>query len=207
MKTIARCLIVLCAVSTTSFVLPPDATAQCPGGAAICATVHASEATDPEYEGYWEYCAEVEWNTTGFGGHGLSHTDVLLGLENCATACDEGVFAFADPAGEGEGEGGCTVYFFAIFECEGDPLLLPQFPFPTIKFEPYEDECEPGPVGTALLCFYSDYGPAPWEEYTNHVAVKFGTSIEMGPLVGQLPECPSTPVEQSTWTLIKGIYR
>jgi len=168
--------------------------------------VYASEATDPAYEGYWEYCAEVEWNTTDFGGHGLSHTDVLLGLENCATACDEGVFAFADPAGEGEGEGGCTVYFYAVFECEGDPLL-PAFPFPTIKFEPYEDECQPGPVGTALLCFYSDYGPAPWEEYTNHVAVKFGTSIEMGLLVGQLPECPSTPVEQSTWALIKSIYR
>lgn len=203
---IARCLIVICALSAVCFVLPPETHAECPDGMAICATVHVSEATDPAFEGYWEYCAEIEWDTTDFGGYGLSHTDVLLGLESCLPACDDGVFAFADPAGEGGGEGGCTLYFFALFECEGDPLL-PEFPYPTVKFEPHEDECEPGPIGTAYLCFYSRFDPAPWNEYPDHIAVKFATNIMTGLLVGQLPECPPTPVELTTWGLIKGIYR
>ena len=206
MRNCARCVTVLCAVVVSCVVLAPVTAAECPDGVAICATVSAWESTEPGYEGYWEYCAEVEWNTTDFGGHGLSHTDLLMGLEDCASVCDEGVFAFTDPAGEGEGEGGCTVYFYTEFKCQGDPHF-PQFSFGIIKFEAYQGACEPGPIGTALLCFYSQFQPAEWNEYPDHIGVKFAQNVETGPVFGQLPGCPPTPVEPSTWTLIKGLYR
>jgi hypothetical protein len=206
MSAVARNVVALCAVSAVLLVLPLTASAECPEGMAICGTVYAEEATDPVYEGYWEYCAEIEWNTTEHGGHGLSHTDVLLALEACVpAACEEGVFVCPDPAGEGEGEGGCTVYYCAEFECEGDPLL-PEYPFPTMKFEPYEDECEPGEVGTATLCFYSLFEPAPWNEYSEHVAIKFGQNVATGRLEGELPACP-IPVEAATWAHVKSLYR
>ncbi len=175
-------------------------------GQAIWGTSTAVPATEPGYEGYWEYCFDIGWDTTQYGGHGLSHSSVFLGLEDCAAACNQGVFAFADTAGRGDGEDGCTVDYYALFECGGDPHF-PQFPFPTIKFEYYENGCEPGEVGSAQLCFYSMFVPAPPAVHENRLGIKFGLNTETGPLEGQLPMCETSPVELVSWGTLKALYR
>ena len=171
---------------------------------AIWGVITVSEGPDPN--GYWEYCLDIEWDTTEYGGHGLSHSLVLLGLENCAAACEPGMFAFDDIAGSGIGEGGCTVYYTGEFLCEGDPSF-PEFPFPTVKFEYIEDDCEPDWVGWMHVCFYSLFPPAPWAVYPDALGIKYGTNTETGPLEGDLPMCEVTPGERCTWGSIKSIYR
>ncbi len=173
---------------------------------AIWGTSSATPATEPGYQGYWKYCFNIEWDTTGYGGQGLSHSSVFLGLEDCAAACDEGAFAFSDTVGSGGDAEGCAVYYRGLFECDGDPHF-PQFPFPTIKFEYYEGECEPGGVGWAYVCFYSIFGPGPPAVHPYRLGIKFGQNTETGPLEGQLPMCEISPVEDSTWGMLKALYR
>jgi hypothetical protein len=173
---------------------------------AIWGTSTATPATEPGYEGYWKYCFSIEWDTSSYGGQGLSHSSVFLGLEDCSAACGEGAFAFSDTAGSGVGDGKCTVYYRALFECDGD-FHFPVFPFPTVKFEYYEDGCEPGGTGSATLCFYSMFIPGPPAVHPNHLGIKFGQNTETGPLDGQLPMCEISPVEELTWGTVKALYR
>lgn len=173
---------------------------------AIWGTSTAAPATDPGYEGYWKYCFNIQWDTTAYGGQGLSHSSVFLGLDDCAAACDEGAFAFSDTVGSGGEGGGCTVYYRGVFECDGDPHF-PQFPFPTIKFEYHENACEPGAVGSAYLCFYSIFVPGPPSTHPGRLGVKFGGNTEVGPLDGQLPMCENSPVDESSWGVLKAMYR
>ncbi len=182
------------------------AAASAASGQAIWGTSTASPATEPGYEGYWKYCFDIEWDTTSYGGYGLSHSSVFLGLEDCSAACSPGAFAFADTVGSSGGDDDCTVWYYALFECGGDPHF-PQFPFPTIKFEYYEDDCEPGGVGSAHLCFYSIFVPSPPADHPNRLGIKFGLSTETGPLDGQLPMCETSPAETVSWGTIKSLYR
>jgi hypothetical protein len=172
----------------------------------IWGTSSASLSTDPGFEGYWKYCFDIHWNTNPVGAHALSHADVFLGLEDCATACDPGRFAFADTVGSGDGECGCTVYYTGAFYCHGEPHF-PQFPYPTVKFEYVEGDCEPGTVNSAYVCFYSRFIPGPPALHPDALGIKFGLDTATGPLEGPLPVCEVSPVEEGTWGTIKSLYR
>ena len=172
----------------------------------IWGTSTAALSTDPGFEGYWKYCFDIHWDTNPLSGHALSHADVFLSLEECADACSPGRFAFADTAGSGDGDGGCTVYYTGAFLCEGDPHF-PQFPFPTVKFEYYEGDCEPGSINSAHVCFYSHFIPSPPAVYPDALGIKFGLDTATGPLEGVLPICAVSPVQEATWGTLKSLYR
>jgi len=174
---------------------------------AVWGTGLAWESIDPAHEGYWMYCYHIYWDTTEYGGHGLSHTTIYLALSECICACDPGYFVRLVPAGVGYGEGGCELDFFAEFDCQGDP----HFPLsgPTMKFEPDEQSCEPGEVGWVHVCYFSLFPPSTHQIFEDHLGIKFAQNVETGDLEGVLPvcECTSTPVDFGTWTTIKGLYR
>jgi hypothetical protein len=172
----------------------------------VWGTSTAELSTDPGFEGLWKYCFDINWNTNLWGAQGLSHADVFLGLEDCATACDPGRFAFADTVGSGGGEGGCTVYYQGEFLCDGEPHF-PQFPYPTVKFEYYSGDCEPGAANSAHVCFYSVFVPAPPAVHPDALGIKFGLNTGTGPLEGPLPMCEVSPVDETTWGTIKHLYR
>jgi hypothetical protein len=161
----------------------------------------------PGFEGYWEYCYHIYWDTTEYGGHGMSHTTVYLALAECVCACDEGYFGFHEIAGVGVGEGGCELDFYAEFDCDGDP----HFPIegPTVKFEPFEDPCEPGEVGWIHVCYFSLFPPTDPTIFEDHLGIKFAQSVETGDLEGVLPycDCEMSPTTESAWGVIKSLYR
>ncbi len=167
----------------------------------------AWQAIDPEYEGYWEYCYHIYWNTTEYGGHGLSHSTIYLALSECVCACDSGFFLWRTPAGVGYGEDDCEIDFLAEFDCYGDP----HFPLggPTIKFEPVEQPCEPGEVGWMHVCYMSLFPPTPYQVFRDHLGIKFAQNVETGDLEGVLPmcECGTNAADESTWGCIKALYR
>jgi len=173
----------------------------------VWATGSASLSTDPGYEGKWKYCYDVHWIALP---HGVSHVDVLLWLlEDCECICRPGYFAFADTVGSGPGTPNgepCTVYYYGLFECYGDPST--GVGGPLVKFEPYEDGCEPDKDGWVHVCFYSVAAPIP-APVGNWVMIKFGTEYATGNLDGVLPGCDTaySATEQSTWGRVKVLYR
>ncbi len=173
----------------------------------VWGTGYAWQCNQPGYEGYWEYCYEVYWSGLP---HGVSHVDVLLCLlADCECLCEPGYFAFADTVGSGPGTPNgspCTVYYYAEFECRGDPSI--DLWCPLIKFEPYENHCEPDKDGWMTACFLSVAAPIPVPE-GRWIAIKFGTSHAFGILTGVLPGCNSaySETDQSSWGHIKALYR
>jgi hypothetical protein len=177
------------------------------GSPDLAATGTAYMATEPGYEGLWVYCYEVTWSNLP---HGVSHLDFLLTmLEDCPCVCVNGYFAFEDTVGYGpgiDGECPCTVYYYGFFECNGDPSI-PIYG-PLIKFEPFEDGCEPDVEGTAQLCFYSVAAPV-YGNWPDYIAIKFAGESETGDLNGPLPGCENgvSGIEASTWGNVKALYR
>jgi hypothetical protein len=173
----------------------------------VWGTGSASLSTDPGFEGYWKYCYEVDW--VGLP-HGVSHVDILLWLlQDCECVCSPGYFAFADTTGSGPGTPNgepCMVYYYGLFECFGDPSI--DIDGPLVKFEPYEDHCEPGAEGWVRACFYSVAAPipAPAGEW---VVIKFAREYATGPLTGVMPGCDSaySARDNVSWGQIKALYR
>jgi hypothetical protein len=175
---------------------------------AVWGTGLAFEATNaPGYEGYWEYCYHIYWDTEPYGGHGLSHSTIYLALAGCECACDPGYFGGRVPAGLAYGEEGCEIDMFYGFDCGGDP----HFPAdgPTMKFEPEEGECELGTSGWMHVCYFSLFAPTEPQVFEDHLGIKFATNVETGDLEGVLPwcDCSTNPVEPGTWGTIKSLYR
>jgi hypothetical protein len=172
----------------------------------VWATGSAWLSTDPDHAGYWEYCYEVSW--AGLP-HGVSHVDVFLLLDECVCACSPGYFAFADTCGSGPGTPDgplCTVYYYGLFECFGDPSI--EVETPLVKFEPYENGCEPAKDGWAHVCFYSVAAPI-YNMYPGVIALKFGLLWAVGDLDGPLPDCDTSysSAGRSTWGAVKALYR
>ena len=159
-------------------------------------------------EGYWLYRLDIKWNTTGLGGHGMSHVSFFLELVVCDCACDEGIVTLDSVAGTGAGEGGCELEFLGFYECTGDP----SFPsdVPTVRYEHIESGCDPDRIGAAALHFYSRFGPSAPCVHTGNLGIKAGTITEVGDITGVLPlcECGSSGVSSAaTWGQIKSLYR
>jgi len=191
-----------------SFVLGAVATPAISYAEYIWGEAWATEATDPEHMGYWEYCISMGWDMSDYseGAHGASHVSLLLELEDCLADCGEACFAFEDTVGTGHGVEGCEVYFYAELDIKGDPTVPAESP--TLKFEPYPDACEPDVKGTAYFCFYSLMPPEEDDPAPASVWVKFGPYTEKGMVTGKLPSCGGTvPTDFSTWSSIKRLFR
>jgi len=196
-KTLLMCLVLVMCLAVS-----PAAQAD-----AVWGTGLAYDATPAGYPGYWHYCYHIYWDTTEYGGLGLSHSTIYLALAGCECACDEGYFIELHPAGLAYGEDNCEVDMYPEFDCGGDP----HFPTegPTLKFEPDESLCELGEFGWMHVCYFSLFPPTGHQIFTDHLGIKFSTNVEVGDLEGVLPycECDVNPVEQSAWGSIKALYR
>ena len=196
-----RPAVLLLAMLGTALLLAVSADAQVP---IVSGTSTAEPADDPAFEGCWRYCFDISWTLPD---HAMSHTSVFLDLAACTCVCDAGYFAFADTVGSGPGDGGCTVFYYGLFECDGDP----HFPGlgPTVKFEPLETGCAPGRAGSLHACFYSLLPPTEETEFDANLGVKYGLETATGALIGVLPdcECDMNPVERTRWGALKALYR
>ncbi len=101
----------------------------------------------------------------------------------------------------------CLVYYTAELSCDGD-AAIPGLNVPLIKFEPIEDGCTPGPTGTGVFCFYSNWPPAPIVSGDALLAVKAGQNRYFGNLSGVLPGCalPSA-TERVSWSMVRHMFR
>ena len=166
----------------------------------------AMMSSDPGFEGYWKYCLLTGWDVSDHveGAHGMSHVTIVLGLESCMAACGDAYMGFPDTVGFGQGEGGCTVYYYAELDLNGDPTVPASTP--TLKFEPYPATCEPGVSGVISVCFYSLAPPDPLGAL-GFAWIKFGPYVEAGTIQGMLPSCLGTSaLENSTWGSIKRLF-
>lgn len=176
------------------------------GADAVWGTSTAELSLDDGFVGYWKYCFDIGWDTTGMGGSGMSHVTFFLALAACECACEDGLFLFAEPAGSGTGDGGCPLSYGGSYLCKGDPT----FPGsdPTIKYEYYGEGCEPGRTGSAHVCFYSAFGPGEPTVHAGALGIKAGTATETGDLNGVLPPCEcGSSVEEASWGVVKALFR
>jgi hypothetical protein len=158
--------------------------------------------------GAWKYCVDISWDTGV--PYALSHADVILLLEDCMCVCEDFPFGSADTAGTSTGvaNGGdsCTVYYSAEFNCYGDPSI-PDLDVPIVKFEPYESDCEPAPLGTGSYCYYSDWPPAEITEPESLLALKAGQTFCYGDLTGVLPGCQcNVRMRAVAWGTVKVLF-
>jgi len=70
--------------------------------------------------GDWKYTVDVSWGPLP---HGVSHLNVVLGLDGCDCVCEMFPFGADDPAGSSSGPDSCAVFYAATFECGGDPSI------------------------------------------------------------------------------------
>ncbi len=175
--------------------------------ACISGTATAT-ATPGHALGDWMYCVDVTWDT---GSQGLSHANVLLGLDFCPCACTDfpfGAEAIAGTSTGEDGDGACTVNYLAEFQCD-DPSIS-GIEGPLVKFEPINgQDCEPDKSGTATFCFYSDWAPVNVGSPNTQLMVKFATNSCSGELSGQIPgcECGTTTTENQSWGGVKNLFR
>lgn len=172
----------------------------------IQGTSTVDEVNDPL--GRYLYVIDIYWDTCC--PQGQSHVNVALGfdVETCPGVCDEFSWGAPDTAGVSTSvlDSECMVYYYAEFNCEGDPSLEGE-EGAIVKFEPYPNECEPGPIGEGTFLFYSDWPPAQIEPGNGLLSMKFGLGYCVGDLTGFLPECsPPVPTERGTWGRIKALY-
>ena len=197
-----RFTLAVAAVALLSAICPCAASADAVWGTGLC-----FPATELGFEDYWEYCYHIYWDTTEFGGQGLSHSTIYLALAACVCACDDGYFEHRVPAGLAFGEESCEIDMYSTFVCAGDP----HFPLdgPTMQFEPDETGCELGVTGWMHVCYFSLFPPTEPGIFEDHFAIKFGQSVELGDLVGVLPycECDPNPTEHGSWGTIKTLFR
>lgn len=169
--------------------------------------ITAERNHDPQYPA-WKYTAVIEWDTVS--QYALSHLDILIDTETGSCTCYEisSALTWWGVAGHAVGEEGCEVDFEASIECNGDPSI-PDLYGILLKFEPISLECEPGPVGTLTVFFYSEMPPAPIDEEVLLLFDKFAGLYCSGYLSGYFPSLACNPVdtEPATWDVLKSLYR
>jgi hypothetical protein len=145
-------------------------------------------------DGWYYYEMEINWDLDGTGA-GLSHLDMILGLE-CAEL--DHLVEFDSPAGfsttETEPTNPTAMGWTGYFERDGDPTSGE--PNPAIKFnDPYfPGDAEPGSDGYGTFSFYSNIVPADGT-LADALFAKSGSGAEdvFGDLVGDYPSCTIVP--------------
>ena len=173
------------------------------GAFAVCeisGTVTAELQTSGPFAGLYKYTSVLTWRTD----QGLSNVTMDCGFGQCPEATCNQTFLFDDPAGFGDGEGGCTMEFTGEFNCQGNPSI--GFIDPAIKWDAVGD-CQPGKSGTVTLCFYTNLGPR--ADYVAPVfIIKNGGGVCRGTVTGDCPAAPCVvPTAEMTWGQVKAKFR
>lgn len=175
----------------------------------ITGTVTAQPNTTDPLLPAWRYTLTVVWDTGT--PYALSHFNMLLSQPGEICTCDDfaSTLVWVDPAGASDGEPEpCRVDYDLILECSGDPSL--GIADILLKFEPVEvPGCEPGPAGSGVFTFWSDWAPAPIDEPNLFLVDKHGQLACYGQLIGVFPglPCDPTPAPPQTWGGLKTTYR
>jgi len=183
--------------------IPGDALAQC----SITGNITAAPNADPALPA-WEYTLVITWDTGS--QNALSHANLLIDPVGGTCSCSDINLALTldNPSGTSDGVGGCTVPYDGFIECDGDPSI-PGVTGILLKFEPIEDDCEPGPTGTGTFIFYSNLPPSPIDEEILSVVDKHAQEYCFGNMAGDFPAMPCDPVgnEGASWGNLKRMFR
>ena len=195
MKTILLALILLGAAASVQ--------AEC----SIEGDISAAPNSDPMGPA-WVYTLTITWdNHVQFD---LSHMDLILDAVGgaCTLADFYSHLSWDDPIGSSDGNGNCVVFYQGELSDNGDPSI-PGVTGILLKFEPYEDGCEPDNIGTATFTFYSDLAPVSVDEDILSLVDKFAGEYCFGNLTGFFPgmDCNPVDTENTSWGSIKGIFR
>jgi hypothetical protein len=117
---------------------------------------------------------------------------------------------FASPAGSASpADLSCNLDFEGQYVCKGDPSLPPAMNGPAVKFLPdTSSTCDPLLAGSGTFCFYTPMPPAAPTTHSNALAIKHGSEVCYGDLVGSLPICDcALPAQGATWGRVKSTYR
>jgi hypothetical protein len=197
MKGIGRGLFLGLLGLLTLMIAHPGAHAQCVSG-----TSTAELITTGPHAGLYKYTIDITWSTP----QGLSNVTMDCGFGACPEESCTKIFEFDTPAGHSDGEpSGCLVDYAGEFNCSGNPSI--GYTDPIIKWDALDmGGCEPGPTGSATLCFYTELGPFPATQSPVFL-IKDGQNVCQGMIAGDCPAAPcAVPVQESNWGAIKALY-
>jgi len=173
----------------------------------IDGTITASHNPDPMGPA-WMYTVEITWDTGT--QYALSHMDIIMDTAGGTCSCQDfySAISFADTIGTSGGDPNCTVDYYGEINCQGDPSI-PSVDGIVLKFEPFDNGCEPGTMGSATFVFYSPLGPAPIDSEFAALVDKYALSYCFGSLSGDFPSmaCDPVPDEATSFGTLKGMFR
>ena len=189
---VAVLVVCICASQSFAVLIPPD----------ITGTSIATPIVGGPRDGWYYYEMSIEWDLNGSGA-GLSHFDLILGLE-CAGL--DHLVEFDTPGGfsttESEPSNPTAMGWTGYFNRTGDPTT--GLPNPVLKYnDPYFPvDAQPGADGYGTFSFYSNIIP----ENGTLVGVLFaksgsGVGDVFGDLTGDYPSCTIIP-EPATLLLL-----
>lgn len=157
--------------------------------------------------GAFKYTLDVTWDMDS--QYALSHLDLMVDMAGGTCSCADfaNYINFDTISGTSDGTYGSTVNYYSELACNGDPSLGIEGIF--FKFEPFEGESEPAPVGSGSFVFYSDLAGVPVNEELLALVDKAALTSCTGTLTGFFPGMVCSPVANDELSLdaIKGLYR
>ena len=190
-------------VTTCVLVLAFAAAVSPVAAACLDGTIVAAYQPDGPYRGLYLYTATLNFLLE----KGLSNVTLDLGFSECLEYACHQTFLFADPAGESSGVvANCLVTYVGEFNCAGNPSI--DLNVPVVKWDASASpDCEPGPMGTVTLRFYTNLGPDPNRDLSLFL-IKNGQAVCEGTLTGDAPVSPcSVPTREARWGEIKSMYQ
>ena len=192
----------LIVLTLTALMVPTLALADC----MVSAEISAQQTDNPL--GAFEYTMEFSWDMDS--QYGLSHFNLMVDAAGGTCGCDDisDAIFFETIAGSSSGQDSCSVDYNAFLECSGDPTI-PDVDGILFKFEPVEDICEPGNMGSGTIMFYSDLEPADIDEEIISMSDKGAHVYCYGSISGVFPGLACDPVATEAMPLgsLKSIYK
>ena len=198
MKLFYRCTLCVgsCVVLLVGSNMP--AVSQC-----VTGTVSAEFKTTGPFAGLWKYTLDFSWDLP----QGLSNVTLDCGIGHCGGEVCSQTYLFDTPSGTSTGvDGGgnaCVVDYAGEYNCLGNPSI--GLSIPIVKWDALNNLCEPGPVGSGTLCFFT-LAPPHFDAKLPIVLIKNGQNLCYGMVFGACPIDCTVPIEESSWGEVKAKY-
>jgi len=165
-------------------------------GASVISAVGSAELiSEGAFAGWYKYTYDVTWSLS----RGLSHWDLVL---KPACTQEDHLFVFDTDVGgayDGLSTGKnwstgdpivFTVSYEGDFEASGDPSI--GLTSPLMKWEPNENNNQPGKRGVGTFWFYANVIPE-YNTFEDVVVGKYSRYTKYGDLTGAYPSCEVIP--------------
>jgi hypothetical protein len=173
----------------------------------VCITGDITAAMVADHERnqvIWHYTAEISWASPLPPMQDSGPITIeFMDLKECPCICvfPRDYITFSDVAGRSLGQNGCEVYYRGEFVCLEKPIRVAWLPAdPTL--------CAIAPTATGTFGFFSKASPVHTNAHPISIYLGGGYHCR-GAIRGMIPqcECGATSVDESTWAMIKGVYR